>query len=266
LFFTNYSFEGKVWCEYHKIGFDVLENQTILYCTNLLLLLVQDNEIRDDLLQINNTLMNQDVSLKGIQSYQLESLNLHRLNEHYETGLQLCKYILDDIWYQEFSIYEEMASLTWLHDMNDLFEKFVTRLLQEEYESEFEILPQKHLPNILERIEGEDPPIMKPDNLIRKNGENRVILDTKYKKDGASSSDYYQATSYSLKMGCDTVLLVPEVNQKIENKYKISGEELHVYTNSIKFPDEKNEDVINILREQILDIVNPLLGNSSSTY
>jgi len=53
-------------------------------------------------------------------------------------------------------------------------------------------------------------------------------------------------------------LLVPETSKKIENRYKISGKDLYVYENSIKFPDEK-DDVVEILKEQILDIIEPIL-------
>ena len=255
---TPYNLDGKVWCEYNKIGYNVLENQAILYCTILLLNSVKDNDIRNELLDIRKTLLSQEISQKIIHSYELETYNIHRLNEHYEIGLKLCKYILDDIWYQEFSIHHDMPTLTWLHDMNDLFEKFVTKILRETYEQEFEVRSQKYFKNILELEEGEKPPAMKPDNVITRGKENILILDTKYKKTGAKPSDFYQATSYSLKLGCDCVLLVPETSKKIENRYKISGTDLYVYENSIKFPDEK-DNVVEILKEQILDIIEPIL-------
>ena len=256
---TPYNLDGKVWCEYNKIGYNVLENQAILYCTILLLNSVKDNDIRNELLDIRKTLLSQEISQKIIHSYELETYNIHRLNEHYEIGLKLCKYILDDMWYQEFSIHHDMPTLTWLHDMNDLFEKFVTKILRETYEPEFKIRSQKHFKNILDDSEVKKAPKMKPDNVITRDDDNKLILDTKYKKAGkANSSDFYQATSYSLKLGCDCVLLVPETSKKIENRYKISGTDFYVYENSIKFPDEK-DDVVEILKEQILDIIEPIL-------
>ena len=256
---TPYNLDGKVWCEYNKIGYNVLENQAILYCTILLLNSVKDNDIRNELLDIRKTLLSQEISQKIIHSYELETYNIHRLNEHYEIGLKLCKYILDDMWYQEFSIHHDMPTLTWLHDMNDLFEKFVTKILRETYEPEFKIRSQKHFKNILDDSEVKKAPKMKPDNVITRDDDNKLILDTKYKKAGkANSSDFYQATSYSLKLNCDCILLVPETSKKIENRYKISGTDFYVYENSIKFPDEK-DDVVEILKEQILDIIEPIL-------
>jgi len=250
---------GKVWCEYDKIGFDVLENQAILCCTNLLLYLVRKSEIKDDLLLIRNTLLSLDVSQATIESYQIETVNLHRLNEHYEYALILCKYILDQIWYREFSVDEELDVISWFHDMNDLFEKFVTRVLLDELIG-FRIRPQKPSENILEHIEGEKPPKMRPDNLIQKNNVNRLVVDTKYKKDGASSADFYQATSYSLKLRCDTLLLLPQIEEPIKTVYQISGEELKVYANSIEFREREDMDIIEDLKNQILDVIKPRLS------
>lgn len=251
---------GKVWCEYDKIGFDILENQTILYCTRSLLFSVKRPEIKDDLLLIRKNLMSQGVSEVFVQSYQLDTLSFHRLNEHYEKGLMFCKHILDGIWYQEFLEHEELASFTWLHDMNDLFEKFVTRVLAEELKPDnFDIIPQKHFGNILEKVEGNDPPDIKPDILIKKNRDYRLIVDTKYKKKGPSSGDYYQATSYSLKLNCDCVLICPKVKDDINNKFKIQGEDLYVYSKSIDLPEDEDVKIIEYLKKQILDIVKPLL-------
>jgi len=250
--------EGKIWCEYDKIGSNVLENQVILYCSYILLLLARDTGIKDELLEIRRNLLSQGVSLTTIESYQLESLHLHRLNEFYELAIKLCKYILDDIWYREFSIKDQIRSLTWLHDMNDLFEKFVTKVLEEDF-YRYEILPQKKYSNILEQIVGKNPPKMKPDNVIRKNGQNMLILDTKYKKNGPDSSDFYQATAYSLKFQCDTLLLVPQTESKIDVKYKISGENLHVHVKSIEFTEKNENEFIKFMKKQIIDVVKPLL-------
>ena len=120
---------GKIWCEYDEIGFDVLENQAILCCTNLLLYLVRKPEIKDDLLLIRNTLLSLGVSQATIESYQIDTVNLHRLNEHYDYALKLCKYILEQIWYREFTVNEKLDVITWFHDMNDLFEKLVPSVL-----------------------------------------------------------------------------------------------------------------------------------------
>ena len=100
-----YNLDGKVWCEYNKIGYDVLENQAILYCTMLLLNSIKNIDTGNELLDIRKTLLSQEVSLKIIHSYELQTLSLHRLNEHYEWGLRICKFILDGIvGYKEFSI------------------------------------------------------------------------------------------------------------------------------------------------------------------
>ena len=260
-----YNLDGKVWCEYNKIGYNVLENQAILYCTMLLLNSIKDIDTWNELLDIRKTLLSQEVSLKVIHSYELQTLNLHRLNEHYEMGLRFCKFILDGtIGYQEFSMEDHMPTLTWYHNMERLFEKFVTKILQKNYEpTGFKIRAGKHIDNVLELVKGaREPPDMIPDNVIRKNERDMLILDTKYKEKGAGSADFYQATAYSLELDCNCVLLVPEIENKIQNQFRILDHpDLHVYEKSIKFPEEKDDvhEIIENLEKQVLDIVNPFL-------
>jgi len=90
-----------------------------------------------------------------------------------------------------------------------------------------------------------------------------LILDTKYKKDGADSSDYYQATAYSLKLNCDTILLLPQRDYPLEYDYKISEKNLHIYTRTILFSEDEDVDIIKDLKEQILNIVKPFLPSKN---
>ena len=153
----------------------------------------------------------------------------------------------------------------WYHNMERLFEKFVTKILQKNYEpAGFKIRAGKHIDNVLELVKGaREPPDMIPDNVIKKNGRNNAHFRHKIQVEkGAHASDFYQATAYSLELDCNCVLLVPEIENKIQNQFRILDHpDLHVYEKSIKFPEEEDDiyEIIENLEKQVLDIVDPFL-------
>ena len=84
----------KPWCEYDELSFDVIENRTILYCCQILLGIVSDDDLKKSLVTIRNIMLNQGITLTPVAAYDLEKITLQRLNKNYEKILELCKFIL----------------------------------------------------------------------------------------------------------------------------------------------------------------------------
>jgi 5-methylcytosine-specific restriction enzyme subunit McrC len=268
-------FRVKHWCEFDELSYDVLENQCVLYCSTLLLRYVRKPRNKQDLILIRNLILSQDVTLKHKFTYSdVSSIILNRLNKRYETVLKYCKLVLRSVAYKEFSkgglLIPDFTISMW-----DLFQTFVSQILEEHYEGTSTKVEQPTLRDRLlldvERIPNYDEPgfryrnqlpVTLPDNIIIK-GRKKLILDTKWKFDKVPSGDWYQAISYSLGNECDTILLHPrdEKSRKISDGFKIAfpnfeHQELTIHIKTIDFQEAaQSTDFINDLRDQIVEIV-----------
>ena len=261
----------KHWCEFDEFSYDVLENQCILYCTTLLIMRVQNTEIKQKLIRIKNIFLNQDITLERKSYSDANSIIFNRMNTQYEIVIEFCKLILKNLAYKQFGGKYGIPDFT--ISMWQLFEKFVSGILKEKYKNvnEFDVKTQNKIIPIIEKVtnyekyevkDGIKPPKLKPDNII-KHGDEKLILDTKY-EENIGSSDFYQATSYSLALECDTILLQPKLGKDIAAPYEIpesytNGEKLTIHIRTIDFEEAaKSEEFIAHLREQIYQIVEPL--------
>lgn len=250
----------KPWCRYDELSYDVIENRTILFCAQILLGIVSDNDTKKSLITLRNIMLNQRINLTPIASYDLENIVLQRLNKNYENILELCKFILYWRWYQDFND-SKIPIPAFFVDMNVLFEKFVYEIIKQNM-IDFSVSFQEKNPNILEKIKNYDdenksvriPPI-KPDIILRMNGKT-LVIDTKYERK-PDPGDFYQATTYSLVHDCDTLLLFPEILREFSDGFEIqkTNEELKkkIHVKTIKFIDSEN--FIPNMTKQILDIV-----------
>jgi len=261
--------KAKPWCEYDELSFDIIENRCILFCTQILLSVVYDSEIKRKLITIRNLLLRQGVELTPLEPFKIDSIVLQRLNKKYEEVIKLCKFILHRRWYDNF-LDQKVPIPAFFINMNDLFEKFVYEVLRLEYEKKgYSVEYQEKNPHLLRKIPDyapdenrlSDPPDIKPDIIIR--GKNKkLIIDTKYKFI-PDSSDFYQAAAYSLVHNCNSVLLLPEEDQELSDGYEIQNkgipisENNRIHVKTIKLED--SEDFIENTKRRILDIINPFL-------
>ncbi len=253
----------KPWCEYDELSFDVIENQCILFCTNILLGMVVNNELRKQLVTIRNMLLSQGVTLNEIKFYDVNNIMLQRLNKTYESVIELCKFIISRFWYQDFS-QNKFPIPAFFIDMNILFQEFVVNLIKSELiKKGFSVSSQEKNPNILEKIlqydideKSLDVPPIKPDIIIQKNNK-KLVIDTKYKEDEPTSGDFYQATAYSLVHDCDTLLLLPKKTRDLSDGFIIqqhdSPNKNKIHVKTVDFKD--SEDFVSNTRNQILDII-----------
>jgi len=255
----------KHWCEFDEISYDVLVNQCILYSTELLSRLITNLEIKNDLIKIKNIFMSQNVTLTKISVSKADSIILHRLNKKYENIIEFCKLILKKFAYGEFAISGNLIpDITF--SMWYLFQQFVHKALKDSFPSYSITKPNEE--HVIHRILNYSPedehfrnetPMLEPDNVIRK-GNKKLILDTKY-EENITNENFYQAISYSLKFGCDVILLQPKVTHKISDGFQIDrtivNEDLKIHIKTIDFEQAENDsgNFIGNLQTQLVNII-----------
>ncbi len=124
-----------------------------------------------------------------------------RLNEHYKPALRLARLVLANLTLQD-AVGETQAS-SFMLDMNELFERFVTERLRRELRGRLEVKGQHQ-----DRLDEGRTVTIKPDLVFRTAGFPRFVADIKYKLTdeaaGGRNADYYQLLAYT------TALDLPE--------------------------------------------------------
>ena len=124
-----------------------------------------------------------------------------RLNEHYKPALRLAQLVLENLTLQD-AVGATQAS-SFMLDMNNLFERFVTERLRRALRGRLDVKGQHQ-----DRLDKERYITIKPDLLFRAGGVPRFVADIKYKLTdetaGGRNADYYQLLAYT------TALNLPE--------------------------------------------------------
>ena len=124
-----------------------------------------------------------------------------RLNEHYKPALRLARLVLANLTLRD-AVGETQAS-SFMLDMNELFERFVTERLRRELWGRLEVKDQHR-----DRLDEERTVAIRPDLVFRSGGSHRFVADIKYKLTDDTASgrhpDYYQLLAYT------TALDLPE--------------------------------------------------------
>ncbi len=124
-----------------------------------------------------------------------------RLNEHYKPALRLARLVLENLTLQD-AIGEVTAS-SFMLDMNDLFERFVTERLRRTLRGRLDVKDQHR-----DHLDEERSVRIRPDLLFGQERSPRLVADIKYKLTDESASgsntDLYQLLAYT------TALDLPE--------------------------------------------------------
>ncbi len=213
----------KYYCKYDEFTENNMMNQIFKFVTTTLLQITNysvNKHLLEDILSYLS-----EVDYKHIKIKDFDKIHITRLNKSYEPIINLCRLFIQNSSI-EFSS-SKIESFIFLFDMNILFEEFIFRFIKK-YKSKIKI-------NICENIElvKEQHFIgklfnkfhMKVDILLRGEGDNCLLIDTKYKilnddktHQGVSSSDMYQMFAYSTSQKDiyeDIILLYP-ANKKIK--------------------------------------------------
>ncbi len=124
-----------------------------------------------------------------------------RLNEHYQPALRLAQLVLANLTLQD--VLGETQASSFMLDMNELFERFVTERLRRALQGRLDVKGQHQ-----DRLDKERYITIKPDLLFSANGTPRFVADIKYKltddRAAGRNADYYQLLAYT------TALDLPE--------------------------------------------------------
>ena len=208
---NNYNRPDKVFCNYSDLTADILENRIIKYT---LFYLSQCHFFDDNLnLRIRNSYKRFDqVETVPIHADSFKSIQYNPLNEHYKSIVSLCELLLSDSSLDLQTIGERTA-ISFLLDMNKLFEEFIANLLIERI-GEYNIKVQEtEYPEV-----SEDKLKVRIDIEVLQNEVPVLILDTKYKEFESQPEEGHvaQLVLYSLSTGVKKLglIYVGQLNEK----------------------------------------------------
>ncbi len=250
--------EERVYCQFDELLLDNLLNQTIKYTLKLLKKISKNSS---NLEKINKFLMiYSEITDKQVFPRDEKKIKFNRNNEAYKPVIKKCFLFIRNLSVIFKEGKKEYFAL--LFDMNELFEKFIARLIKKKKNliglKNFELESQKVIGSLAEnnRIR------LKPDVVFynKLNLEKiEIILDTKYKNLGngsrISNSDVYQMLAYGIKALCDKIILLYPKEESEEDEVKIDlklrNEEKNVDLKEIKIFVRTINLLVKDLKEEI---------------
>lgn len=201
---ANSGRSDKVFCQFSELTADVLENRIIKYTLFHLLHIADflDHKINNLLAAVYRRF--DQVDLVPTTTDIFEFINYTPLNEHYKPVLSLCQLLLQDSSVNIERIGEKI-SLSFLIDMNKLFEDFVGNLLLIRFGDDVVRLQKKSYPE----VKGRKLRVI-PDIILSYKGSLSVVVDTKYREltSKPEESEVAQMVLYSLSTGVKRCILV----------------------------------------------------------
>jgi 5-methylcytosine-specific restriction enzyme subunit McrC len=180
-------------CRYDDYTADVSENRYLKSAVRRALRVTRvAPEDRRRLLQHLAAL--EEVADVAVHPDDLDRIAFTRLNTHYEPALRLARLLLANL-----TLMDQRGATTassFLVDMNDLYERFVTERLRRALRGRLEVHQQQTV-QLVEGRSGRVP--MRPDLLFRRRAADVYVGDIKYKLTAdamALNADYYQLLAY----------------------------------------------------------------------
>ena len=128
-----------------------------------------------------------------------------RLNEHYKPALRLAQLVLENLTLQD--VVGATQASSFMLDMNELFERFVTERLRRTLRGRLEVKGQHR-----DKLDEAGTVAIKPDLVFRAAGSPRFVADIKYKLTddaaGGRNADYYQLLAYTTALGLPEGVLI----------------------------------------------------------
>ena len=137
-----------------------------------------------------------------------------RLNEHYKPALRLARLVLANLTLQD-AVGETQAS-SFMLDMNELFERFVTERLRRALRGRLEVKDQHR-----DRLDEDRRVAIRPDLLFSSQGTAKFVADIKYKLTddaaGGRTADYYQLLAYTTALDLPEGVLIYCLNANLSD-------------------------------------------------
>lgn len=189
----KYNFtKNKIYCEYDEFSPNNSLNQFFLYVVKYLQKFVKDKKLLKQC-----ELIFDEVEYKSVDINKLDNINFNRLNQRFKISYEIAILLLK----QSIPLFSQgKKSFAFLFDMNSLFEKFIARIVKENYEDVK--TPKSYISFGALNL--------KPDIIV--NSKN-LIIDCKYKiinqDEIAKRDDRYQMYVYGNNFeNIDTTMLL----------------------------------------------------------
>lgn len=128
-----------------------------------------------------------------------------RLNEHYRPALRLARLVLENLTLQD--AFGEVSASSFMLDMNELFERFVTERLRRALRGRLAVKDQHR-----DNLDEERSVQIRPDLLFGPERSPRFVADIKYKltdeSAGGSNADLYQLLAYTTALDLPAGMLI----------------------------------------------------------
>ena len=189
----------KISCSYQRYTGNIVDNKILAWALHLIKQSGLCDQSRLSILKAYKALC-EVVELSPCSSEVCINRNYNRLNDDYRRLHALCRFFIDS---SSASLKQgEYAMVSFLIDMDRLFEMFVASWLKKN-------LPEKY--DLREQDELYISPDMKPSRIdiviYDEEGKEYCVLDTKYKTK-FERDDLYQLDSYASRKNCNEAILV----------------------------------------------------------
>jgi len=202
----NYVLRHRTFCEFSEFTWDIPENQIVRQVAHMLSGWTFRPRVRHRLARIDAALA--EVRPTRMPATAINGFKYHRLNDDYRQLHQLCRLFLEGA-----SLSEDFGTFnfrTFLIDMNQLFEAFVTQVLKESARHPMTVSAQTPVYLACDKTRKQKVR-MRPDIMVSAHGAPVLVADCKYKKvdlDEYKNHDMYQLLAYCTATGVDSGLLI----------------------------------------------------------
>lgn len=207
-------------CSYDELTQDTMLNAVVLRAAKLLARLADDSISGD--LQGRSKRLEQRVSDRPVTWEDAERIDLHRLNEHYGTLLDIARVVLRHSFVSDVRSGDQ-TSFSLLVNMNSVFESVVERAAGAvaNRRDGWRVEGQAATDTLLQ---GTPEVTLYPDVLVRVDDEPLIVADAKWKT-SRQNGDLYQLLAYQSAHDVPGILFYPYNEGAVATEYSVSGGE-----------------------------------------
>jgi 5-methylcytosine-specific restriction enzyme subunit McrC len=205
-------------CEYDEYTYDTLLNRTIVRAARLLSRVVSleyAGAVRERARRLEQRVEHVPVTVEEI-----DTIELTRLTDHYRDLLRLARLIIAHSFVENVTAGTQ-PTYAMMFDMAVLFEAAVERAAQAVVSEHrgWTIEPQESTTSLLR---GRPHVTIRPDFILRINGQPALVGDAKWKT-YRSNSDIYQVMAYQSAYDVSGVLVYPSQSGDLETHYEVKN-------------------------------------------
>ena len=198
----------RIICRFDELEHDVVENQLLTAALQVASPRVTSVGLQRRISRLRGVLEpicdTNQLNLAGART----TMTYNRLNAHYETAHQLVWLLFDALGIDDLFAPGEAQSFSFLLNMNQLFERFVTRVVEQVLPgARYRVTSQSPFKSVVWNVSSQRPyTSIIPDVVVERRGESdcRVAIDAKYKlydERGFDQGDIYQTFLYAFALG-----------------------------------------------------------------